>query len=503
MLIKNTLLIIMDGLGEASVSAANAVRLANTINLDKYLERYPSVLLKASGPAVGLPEGVMGASEPGHLTMGAGRVVWQPLEEINKAIESGKIFQNQKFLNLFCKARQKGKPVHLIGMLSDVGVHAHIEHLYALLQMAKHEGCRDVYIHVITDGRDVPERSVKSYLEALERYTKAIGVGKIVSMIGRYYAMDRDQNWDRTKVAYDLYMNNIGKSFNDYGAALNDAYQEIKTDYYLPAYSFAGFKKIEEGDSVIFFNFRSDRARQLTTAFVENEFTEFERDSVLKNFVAMGPYADSVPVAFPPQEVKNNLGDWLSQKKIPQLRIAETEKYAHVTFFFNSQESDPYKGEDRILVHSPKCRSYAEKPEMSAYEVTEKVREQLEKKRYGAIMLNYANTDLVGHSGDLQATIQAVETVDECVGKVVETALKNDYQVILTSDHGNAEQMFYADGETICPAHTTNLVRCYLIAKNANEFKLKEGLGLSSIAPTMLKMMEVEIPDEMTGETLF
>lgn len=498
---SKAILIIMDGLGESQNQVGNAVLQAKTPNLDSYKKKYSNVLLNASGNAVGLPEGVMGASEPGHLTMGAGRIVWQPLEEINQAIKSCHFFENKIILKLLVRLREKRKPLHLIGMISDAGVHSHTEHLFSLLQMAKHEGIQDVYIHAIADGRDVPERSVEEYLEKVENYTKFIGVGNVVSLIGRFYAMDRDQNYDRTQVAYDLYINAKGKKIENFAEALHDAYQAIDTDYYLTPYVFEKFKNIEENDGVIFVNFRSDRARQLTNAFLNQEFTSFKRPFVLKNFVAMGPYAENAPVAFPPQKVVNNCGSWLAQKKIPQLRIAETEKYAHVTFFFNSQEKEPYAGEDRILVNSPKCRSYAEKPEMSAIEVKEKVIQQIKKQHYGAIILNFANPDLVGHSGDLQATIRAVETVDKCVGEVVENALENDYKIILTADHGNAEQMLYPDSQEVCPSHTTNPVRCYLLGME--KIALQENLGLSSIMPTMFKMMEIEIPSEMKGKTLF
>lgn len=499
--VQKTILVIMDGLGESRADSSNAVTLANTKNVDVYRKEYPNVLLKASGNAVGLPEGVMGASEPGHLTMGAGRIVWQPLEEINQAIQSGKIFENKVILDLFEKLRQHSTPLHLIGMVSDAGVHAHLNHLFALLQMAKHEGVREVYIHAITDGRDVPERSAQAFLTKIENYTQMLGVGKLVSLVGRYYAMDRDQNYERTQVAYDLYLQGKGKEAKSYIQALDDAYQTVETDYYLPPCFFAEFKKIEPQDGVIFFNFRSDRARQLTHALVDQDFDKFLRPFVLADFVALGPYTHQAPVAFPPQVVINNFGEWLSKKGIPQLRIAETEKYAHVTFFFNSQQEDPYPLEERILVNSPKCPTYADQPEMAAKEVTEKVCAEIEKQKFGAIVLNFANPDLVGHSGNLKATIRAVETIDQCVGKVVKTALKNNYQIILTADHGNAEQMLYPNSEVICPAHTTNPVRCYLIGIGSQE--LREGLGLSSIVPTMLKMMGIKIPEEMTGETLF
>lgn len=501
MKVQKTILIIMDGLGEAAEGSGNAVKLAKTPHLDQYKKECSNVLLASSGNAVGLPEGVMGASEPGHLTMGAGRIVWQPLEEINQAIKSGKIFQNQVLLNFFTKTRSKGKPLHLIGMVSDAGVHSHLNHLFALLQMAKHEGVREVYIHAITDGRDVPERSAQEFLAKIQSYTQMLGVGKLVSMVGRYYAMDRDQNYDRMKVAYDLYLQGVGQVAKDYTQALIEAYETIETDYYLTPYQLEGFKKIEPQDGVIFFNFRSDRSRQLTHALVDSNFESFTRPYVLENLVAIGPFTHVAPVAFPPQRVVNNFGEWLSKNKIPQLRIAETEKYAHVTFFFNSQQDEPYPLEERILVNSPKCPSYAEKPEMSAKEVTVKVCAEIEKQKFGAIVLNFANPDLVGHSGNLEAAMHAVETVDRCVGEVVKTALKNHYQVILTADHGNAEQMFYPDSDLICPAHTINPVRCYLIG--LEQKKLKEGLGLSSIVPTMFKMMGIEKPSEMTGESLF
>jgi len=498
---QKVILIILDGLGESKEKKGNAVLQANTPNLDQYKENYPNVLLNTSGNAVGLPEGVMGASEPGHLTMGAGRVVWQPLEEINQAIKNSAFFQNKILLALLTHLRNKGKPLHLLGMVSDAGVHSHIDHLFALLQMAKHEGVREIYIHTITDGRDVPEKSATKYLTKIDRYTKLIGVGKLASMVGRYYAMDRDQNYDRIQVAYDLFTKSKGKKIENFQTALKDAYQSIDTDYYLTPYKFNSFKKIKENDGVIFFNFRSDRAKQITHALVDDNFDKFKREVKLKNFVVIGPYSNKIPVAFPPQKIVNNLGSWLAKKNVPQLRIAETEKYAHVTFFFNSQIEKSYTGEDRILVHSPKCPSYAEKPEMSAHEVTQKAIEQIKKQQYGAIILNFANPDLVGHSGDLQATIKAVETVDECVGKIVQNALKNKYKIILTADHGNAEQMLYPESNEICPAHTINPVRCYIIGEK--EISLKEKTGLSSIAPTMLKMMNIEIPPEMTRETLF
>jgi 2,3-bisphosphoglycerate-independent phosphoglycerate mutase len=493
------ILIIMDGLGEGKDYPGNAVKAAHTPNLDTLNKKYPHVLLNSSGNQVGVPKGVMGASEPGHLTLGAGRIVWQPFEEINQSIQDKSFFQKKDLIKACKNVQKKKSNLHLIGLLSDGGVHSHQKHLFALLKLAKQQKVTDVYLHLITDGRDVHERSIEQYLKELKKQIKKIGVGKIASIIGRFYAMDRDQNWKRTKVAYDLYTKGKGITCQQFMPEIKKYYKKAKenedTDYYLPAFkSISDFKGIEKQDSVIFFNFRSDRARQLTAAFVEPKFNHFTV-KVKPYFVCMGPYSDQAPVVFPPAKVKNNLGEYLSKKGLKQLRIAETEKYAHVTFFFNSQLEKPYKNEDRILIKSPKVSNYAQKPEMSANLVTKRIIKEIKSEKYDFILLNYANPDLVGHSGDFKAAVKAVEVVDECVGKVVEAALKHHYELIITADHGNAEEMLYCGTKTVCPAHTTNPVNCLVVSERVS--KLKKQQGLANIAGTVLELMGVTRPKEI------
>lgn len=491
---NKVLLIILDGFGFAKKGPSNAIELAN-MKFEKSLrEKYPTVTLKAHGEAVGLPKGSMGGSEVGHFTMGAGRVVWQSLEEINRSIKNGGFYKNKELLKAIKNCKKHGTALHLIGMISDEGVHSHMKHLFACLELAKKHKLKKVFIHAITDGRDVPERSAKKYIKQIQKH----GYGEIATIVGRYYAMDRDTNWKRTKKAYMLMTKAEGIKEEDPEEAIDNAYKRgDDTDYYLKPMVINEEGRIKNRDSVIFWNFRTDRARQLTQAFVDPKFKEFARRRVGHLvFICCGEYSKTAPVAFPAPDAKNNLGTILSRKKIPQLRIAETEKYAHVTFFFNSQDKDPHPLEDRILIPSPKVASYDQKPEMSAYKVTDTAIKEIKKEKYGFIALNYANGDLVGHSGDLKATIQCCKHLDKCLKEVIPAALEHGYEILLTADHGNADQMKYKDG-TDMPAHSLNPVLCTLISDKKH--KLSKGRGLSAIGPTVLKLMGIKKPKEMGG----
>ncbi len=503
------ILIVRDGWGYTTDLKGNAAHLAYTPNNDNYLRTYPWVLLKCTGNAVGLPEGTQGGSEPGHLTMGAGRIVWQPFEEINRSISDASFFSNKALLDAVNQPRIKGSKLHLMGLLSDQGIHGSVDHLYALLDLCKRRKVEDVHIHCFLDGRDVPERSADFFLKSTQEISDLKGVGSIASMVGRYYAMDRDNNWDRTEKAYELLTMGKGYKEIDVIEAINNAYKRgDSTDYYVEPIVITDINgepraTIDSGDSVIFWNFRSDRARQLTYSLTLQDFTGFhriKRPEIL--FTCMSVYNQNLdlPVAFPQRKVKNNLGNVLSKHCKRQLRIAETEKYAHVTFFFNSQVEKPEPGEDRILVPSPKVPSYEEKPEMSAYEITDKLLEKIPKNKYDFILVNFANGDLVGHSAKLEAGIKACEVVDHCVGCIVDSGLKEGYVILLTGDHGNIETMFYQNGEPN-PSHGINPVPFILISQEPflREAKLKTGLGLSDVAPTILELMNITKPRKMTG----
>jgi 2,3-bisphosphoglycerate-independent phosphoglycerate mutase len=497
---KKVLLMILDGYGEGPAGKGNAAKLADTPFLDELRKKYPTTLLKSDSKAVGLPKGTQGGSEVGHFTMGAGRMVWQSLEEINRSIKNGGLFKMPALKKAVSNAKKNDSKLHIMGMISDEGVHSDINHLFALLKFAKSQGLKKVYIHAITDGRDVPERSVKKYIRMIQKQ----GFGKIATIVGRYYSMDRDTNWNRTQKAYDLYT--LGKGVAEKNAikAIDNAYKRgIETDYYLDPILLDKEGLIEKKDSVIFFNYRTDRARQITKAFVKKTFKDFKpKKRVNPYFVCFGPYSKKAPVLFPTPIVKKNLGEIISNKNLKQLRIAETEKYAHVTYFFNSQLKDPFKKEKRILIPSPKCPSYADKPEMSAKKITKALLPEL-KKDYSLIVLNFANCDLVGHSGELKPAIKAVETVDKCAGKVIAKALKQGYDIILTADHGNIEKMLYKNGDP-CPSHTLNPVICIYISNNPVGKSLRKGktLGLRDIAPTILDILGVNKPKVMTGESL-
>lgn len=505
---KPVMLMILDGFGNAPKSEGNAVELAKKPNFDKLLKEYPHTNLNASGLAVGLPEGQMGNSEVGHLNIGAGRIVYQELTRITKAIEDRDFFENEALLKAINNAKDNNKALHLLGLLSDGGVHSHINHLKGLLQFAKEKGVQKVYIHAFMDGRDVPPSSGKDFIIKTEEIIKEVGVGEIATISGRYYAMDRDNRWERVELAYNALV--LGKGEEDTSAikAIERSYAENKTDeFVLPCVITEDGKAkatIKDGDSVIFFNFRPDRAREITRAINDKTFDGFSRNTLNLTFVTMTQYdktLEGVDVAFKPQTLTNTLGEYVSSKGLNQLRIAETEKYAHVTFFFNGGVEKENKGEDRALIQSPKVATYDLKPEMSAYEVTEELIKRLDSDIYDMIILNFANPDMVGHTGIIEAAIKAVETVDECLGKVVDKVLEKDGTIFITADHGNAETMVDFSTGTPFTAHTTNTVPFLWVSNNTSGKSLKEG-KLADIAPTMLNVLGLSVPSEMNGENL-
>ncbi len=504
---KLVMLAILDGWGINEREDGNAVKLAKTPNLDSIMKQYPHTIMHTSGLNVGLPDGQMGTSEVGHMNIGAGRIVYQDLAKITKSIQDGDFFENEAFLKAVKNCKEHNSDMHLMGLTSDGGVHTHINHLFALLELCKKEGLEKVYVHCFTDGRDTPPTSGETYIIELEDKIKEVGVGKIASISGRYYAMDRDTNYDRVKLAYDALTKGEGFTAKTAVDAIENAYQREEFDEFIKPTVITENDKpvalIKPNDSVIFFNFRRDRAREITRAFVDDNFTGFEREQMPLTYVCMTDYDDTIPnveIAYKTEPIKNTFGEYISKLGYKQLRIAETEKYAHVTFFFNGGNEVKYENEDRILVASPKVATYDLKPEMSAYEVTDKLVDAIRKGAYDVIILNYANCDMVGHTGILDAAIKAVETIDECIGRVVEEVKRVNGTMIITADHGNAEQMI--DYETGDPhtAHTTNPVPLVAIGLD-DGVKLKEG-RLADIAPTMLEIMGVEQPVEMTGESL-
>lgn len=501
-----TALIILDGWGLGKEYEGNAIGSANTPNYDRLIENYPNTILKSSGLAVGLPDGQMGNSEVGHLNIGAGRIVYQEFTRITKSIENGEFFEKQEFIKAIENVKKNNSKLHLMGLVSDGGVHSHNTHLYALIELAKKYGIQDVYVHCFMDGRDVPPKSGKVYIEELEEKLQEIGAGKIATVSGRYYAMDRDKRWDRTQKAYDAMTIGTARESSTAVEAMNRSYSEDVTDeFVIPTVIVKDGQPvatIDDGDSIIFFNFRPDRARQITRAFVDEKFEGFERKKrVDVYFVCMTQYdktIENVEIAFKPQILKNTLGEYLSSVGYKQLRIAETEKYAHVTFFFNGGVEKPNEGEDRILIPSPKVATYDLKPEMSALQVRDEVIKYIRDKKYDFIVLNFANPDMVGHTGDFNAAVKAIETVDACLGEIVDEILKVKGKVLITADHGNSEEMVDENNERLT-AHTTNDVPCIVIGEE-NE-KLREGI-LADVAPTLLDMMNVDIPREMTGKSL-
>lgn len=495
-------LIVIDGFGVAPEGPGNARTLASTPTIDRLESIVPNVLMDASGNAVGLPEGQQGASEPGHLTIGAGRIVWQPLEEINQAIQSGAFAENVVVVDACNRAVEKDVPLHLIGLYSTGGVHSSVEHWHALLRLAKNKGVKTVYLHLFSDGRDVPEKHFCTDFNLLKEEVTTTQLGTIASLVGRYFAMDRDKQYDRTKVAYDLLTGGVGEESDDFCEGAQKWYLEAKdterTDYYIRPLKSAEFQPIKPEDVVVCVNFRSDRMIQIVKALEEEDFSEFPRPVRVSDVVCIGPYSDHLPIAFPPVDVQNTLGEVISKAGLKQLRVAETDKFAHVTFFFNAQRHDPYPGEDRILVESPKVSNYAETPEMSASQVTQQVIENARKGDFHLMVMNYANPDLVGHGGDLNAAVKACETVDHMLSVLLPVLEENGYEWIITADHGNAEEMYYPGTEKICPSHTTNKVQTFVkSSKFTSSDQLKTYTGLKDVAPLVLQMMEIPVPPEM------
>ena len=497
-----TTLIIMDGFGLGPKYPGNAVENTPKPHLENIFKECPGCRLSASGLDVGLPEGQMGNSEVGHTNIGAGRVVFQDLPHISRDIDSGEFFKNPAYLEAMEHCREWGTALHLMGLLSDGGVHSHITHLFALVKMAKEQGLEKVYVHCFLDGRDVPPSSGKSYVEQLQAKLDELGTGRIATVMGRYYAMDRDKRWDRVQRAYDAIALGEGIFEEDPAAAVQKSYDSGITDEFMEPVVCATGAQVRDNDSIIFYNFRPDRAREITRCFVDEDFQDVERKKgfVPVDFVCTTEYDATMPnvtVAYPRQKLENIFGEYISKLGLTQLRIAETEKYAHVTFFFNGGVETVFPGEDRVLIASPKVATYDLQPEMSAYQVTEEAVKRIESGAYDVIILNFANCDMVGHTGVYEAACRAVTAVDECVGRVVEATSRMGGVSLITADHGNAERMADEDGEPFT-AHTTNLVPFYIVGASV---RLRDG-RLADIAPTMLDLMGLEKPKEMDGETL-
>ena len=502
---KPVLLCIMDGFGWVpNETYGNAVVAAKTPHLDALMAKYPMTTIEASGMAVGLPDGQMGNSEVGHTNMGAGRIVYQQLTLITKSIRDGEMLKNPVLVKNMKAAIEAGKAIHLMGLVGTGGVHSHADHWFGVLEMAKHMGAKEVYLHCITDGRDTDPHAGKGFLADLQAKLDELGVGKIASVSGRYYAMDRDNNWDREEKAYAAFVYGEGNHAANAAEAIEASYADDKTDeFVLPCVTCEG-GRVQDGDTVIFMNFRPDRARQMTRIFCDDAFTGFERRGGRKqvHYVCMAEYDATMPnceVAYPPVELKNVLGQYLSENGKTQLRIAETEKYAHVTFFFNGGVEAPYEGEDRCVIPSPKVATYDLKPEMSAPEVADECVKRIESGKYDVVILNFANCDMVGHTGVFEAAVKAVEAVDAAVEKVVTAVLNAGGCAFLTADHGNAEKMKNPDG-TPFTAHTTNVVP--FVAIGCGDVKLREGGCLADIAPTMLPYIGLPVPAEMTGKSI-
>ena len=505
---KPTVLMILDGYGLRDKTEGNAVALANTPVMDKLMAEYPFVKGNASGLSVGLPDGQMGNSEVGHMNMGAGRIIYQELTKITKSIEDGEFFENKALLAACENVKKNDSALHLMGLVSDGGVHSHITHIYGILELAKRQGIEKVYVHCFLDGRDTPPASGKEYVEQLEAKMKEIGVGEVASVSGRYYAMDRDNRWDRVEKAYKALVAGEGNTAESATAGIQASYDEDVTDEFVVPFVVtkdgAATATIKENDSVVFFNFRPDRAREITRTLVDDDFTGFERRNgrFPLYYVCMTQYDATMPnvdVAFKPASLENTFGEYIAKKGLSQLRIAETEKYAHVTFFFNGGVEAPFENEDRALINSPKVATYDLQPEMSAYLVCDEVLKRIESDKYDAIILNYANCDMVGHTGVFDAAVAAVEAVDECVGKTVDAVLAKGGIALITADHGNADKMMEEDGSPFT-AHTTNLVP--LIIAGAGNVLIREGGVLADLSPTMLKLMGLEQPKEMTGKSI-
>jgi 2,3-bisphosphoglycerate-independent phosphoglycerate mutase len=507
---KPVMLMILDGWGIAAPGPGNAVRLARTPNMDRLWETYPHTQLATSGKAVGLPDGIMGNSEVGHLNLGAGRIVLQDLLRIDKAIEDGGFFRNEALLKAMQDCVAQNRTLHLIGLLSDAGVHSQITHLLALLDMAARQGLSKVCVHPILDGRDSSPDAGRDFMADLQAHMQRTGVGVVASICGRYYAMDRDTRWDRTEKAYRLLTQGEGVKAGDPLAAIKAAYAKGQTDEFVEPIVMVDETDrprglIEDGDAVIFFNFRADRARQLTRAFNEDHFSRFERQARprLSNYVCMTVYDENfdLPAAFPPEHLEDILGQVVSAHGLHQLRIAETEKYAHVTYFLNGGEETPFENEDRCLIPSAReVPTYDHKPEMSAPAVTEEVLRRIDSERYDLIVLNFANMDMVGHTGVIEAAIKACETVDRCVQSIFEAVRAKGGSLLITADHGNAETLLNSNGK-VFTAHTLNPVPVILVDDQRKTARLREGI-LADVAPTLLELMQISQPPAMTGRSL-
>ena len=505
-MIKNrpTMLMILDGYGINSSAYGNAISQASKPNLDKIFADYPGTTLKACGLDVGLPEGQMGNSEVGHLNIGAGRIVYQELTRITKAIEDGDFFENKALLAAIDHVKKNGSTLHLLGLLSDGGVHSHINHLLALTDLAAANGVKDMAIHCFLDGRDVPPRCAAEYIRTLQKHLDEIGIGRISVVSGRYYAMDRDKRWERVQLAYDAMTLGQGEHTPDGIAAVENGYARDENDeFVLPTFVEKGYT-VNDNDAMIMFNFRPDRAREISRCFTDPDFDGFTRTKFPQNihYVCMTQYDATLPnvtLAYPPETMHNTLGEYISDLGLTQLRIAETEKYAHVTFFFNGGVEAPSPNEDRILVNSPKVATYDLQPEMSAYEVTDKVIEAIDTDKYDLIILNFANADMVGHTGIMDAAKAAIEALDKCVPKILRSVMNKNGQVLLTADHGNADVMLDESGNTVT-SHSLNDVP--LIHISNDPVKLMDGGRLCDIAPTLLDLMGLDIPEEMTGHSL-
>jgi 2,3-bisphosphoglycerate-independent phosphoglycerate mutase len=494
------ILIIRDGWGYRKNKKDNCIALAKTPNTDRLTKEYPNALLDASGEAVGLPKGYQGNSEVGHMTIGSGRIIFQSLERINKSIRDKDFFKIPEFLQAIKNCRKHRSKLHLIGLLQVEGVHSHINHLFALLDLCKKENFKDVCVHAITDGRDSPVKDSLKHISALQKKLKNMGFGKIASVSGRYFAMDRDRRWDRTKKAYDCIVDGKAEEFTDALKQVKECHAKKETDEFIKPRKLIGYGGVKKNDSIIFFNFRTDRPRQLTRAIVEKKFDGWKRKPLKVFYVAMTQYYSpmNAKVAFKDIELKNLLGEIISKNRLKQLRISETEKYAHVTFFFNCQLEKPNKNEDRILIHSPKVATYDLKPEMSAYEVTNNLVEEIDSKKYDFIVTNLVNGDMVGHTGNMKAIIKGIEAVDDCVGKITAAGLKNNYTLLIFADHGNAEDKTKA----WMTSHTVNPVPLIIVSEQLKKAKLKARKGLKDIAPTVLKILKIKKPTEMSGESI-
>lgn len=506
---KPTVLMILDGYGLNENTESNAIAIASTPVMDKVMSEYPYVKGYASGMAVGLPDGQMGNSEVGHLNIGAGRIVYQELTRITKEIQDGDFFQNEAFIEAVKNVKENNSALHLFGLVSDGGVHSHNTHLYALIELAKREGIENVYVHCFLDGRDTAPTSGKGFVQELVDKMKEIGVGKVASVMGRYYVMDRDNRWDRVELAYKALTEGKGVTSKDPVQAIGNSYNNEKNDeFMLPTVIVEDEKPVgavNDKDSVIFFNFRPDRAREITRAFCENDFEGFERGKRLDTtFVCFTEYDVTIPnksVAFHKVSIDNTFGEFLAANGKTQLRMAETEKYAHVTFFFNGGVEVPNEGEDRSLVKSPKVATYDLQPEMSAYEVADNLVEAISSDKYDVIIVNFANPDMVGHTGIESAAVKAIEAVDKCVGMALKALLKVDGQMFICADHGNAEQLVDYTTREAFTAHTTNPVP-FILVNYDKDYTLREGGCLADIAPTLIEMMGMEQPVEMTGKSL-